>query len=398
MSVRKRTWTSGGTQKSSWVVDYADAQGKRRLKTFKLKKEADEFAKRAGVEVLDGLHVADSSTSTIEQAGRLWIRAGVDANLERTTLDQRRQHLNLHIVPFIGLNKLNKITVPFVQSFHSKLLENGRSPAMAKRVIVSLGSILANAQADGKTIRNAVHERTRSRSNQSKTQSRHKKKLEIGIDIPTNDEVRAIISAAEGIWRPFLIVAAFSGLRSSELRGLSWKNVDLQNGMVHVRQRADRYNVLGPPKTVASRRTVPLLPMAVDALNEWRSDCPKGDLELVFPTGEGNIEGHSNIVTRGFWPTQVAAGLAVPTKKVDADGQPVMKGKYSGLHSLRHWYASWCINRRVDGGLEMLPKQLQERLGHSNIAVTLDTYSHLFPSRNEMEELTLAQQAFFGAT
>lgn len=140
--------------------------------------------------MLDGLHVADSSTSTIEQAGKLWIRAGVASNLERTTLDQRRQHLNLHIVPFIGPHKLNKITVPFVQDFHSKQLENGRSPAMAKRVVVSLGSILANAQANGKTIRDAVHERARARSNQSKTQRRQKKKLEIGIDIPTNDERR----------------------------------------------------------------------------------------------------------------------------------------------------------------------------------------------------------------
>lgn len=210
--------------------------------------------------------------------------------------------------------------------------------------------------------------------------------------------MRALISAAEGRWRPFLIVAAFSGLRSSELRGLSWKHVDLQNGLVYVRQSADRCNVLGLPKTAASRRTIPLLPMAIDALNEWRTDCPKGELDLIFPTGEGNVEGHSNIITRGFWPTQVAAGLAIPTKNVGADGQPAMKGKYSGLHSLRHWYASWCINRRVDGGLEMLPKQLQERLGHSNIAVTLDTYSHLFTSRNEKEELTLAQQAFFGAT
>lgn len=397
MSVRKRTWLKGGIQQSSWVVDYTDTQGKRRLKTFKLKKEADEFAKRAGVEVLDGLHVADSSTSTVEQAGRLWIAAGAEANLERTTLDQRRQHLNLHIVPFIGSAKLNKITVPFVENFHSTLLASDRSTAMAKRVIVSLGSILANAQANGRTIRNAVHERSRARSKQS-NKNRHKKKIEIGVDIPMNDEVLAIIAAAEGIWRPFVIVAAFTGMRSSELRGLSWSQVDLKHGLVHVRQRADRYHKLGPPKTAASLRTIPLLPMAIDALEEWRPNCPKGGLDLVFPTGSGKVEGHSNIITRGYWPTQVAAGLSIPTKKVDAEGNTKFKGKYSGLHALRHWYASWCINRRSDGGLEMLPKQLQERLGHSNISVTLDTYSHLFPSRNEKEELALAQHALFGAT
>ena len=69
MSVRKRTWTTPkGEERSAWVVNYTDAQGKRRLKTCPTKKAADEFAKRAGVEVLDGLHVPDSETVTIEEA------------------------------------------------------------------------------------------------------------------------------------------------------------------------------------------------------------------------------------------------------------------------------------------------------------------------------------------
>jgi len=398
MSVRKRTWVSAGVQKTSWVVDYTDNGGKRRLKTFKLKKEADEFAKRSGVEVLNGLHVPDSATSTVEQAGRLWIQAGANAKLEQTTLDQRRQHLNLHILPFIGREKLNKITVPFVQKFQTQLLGSGRSTAMVKRVTVSLGSILADAQYRGGAVRNAVHELNRAKSNHARIEKRHQSKLEIGVDIPTNDEVLAIIAAAEGRWRPFLIVAAFTGLRASELRGLSWRYVDLDNGLLHVRQRADRYSNIGPPKTAASVRTIPLIPMAVDALEEWRGACPEGELSLVFPTGNGRVEGHSNIINRGFLPTQIACGITEATGALDTEGEPIVTGKYTGLHALRHWYASWCINRRADGGLEMLPKQLQERLGHSNIAVTLDTYSHLFPAKNEKEQLILAQQALFGAT
>ena len=53
--------------------------------------------------------------------------------------------------------------------------------------------------------------------------------------------------------------------------------------------------------------------------------------------------------------------------------------KYTGLHSLRHFYASWCINRRVDGGLELPLKVVQARLGHASIQMTADTYGHLFP-------------------
>lgn len=56
-----------------------------------------------------------------------------------------------------------------------------------------------------------------------------------------------------------------------------------------------------------------------------------------------------------------------------------MAAKYSGLHSLRHFYASWCISRQVDGGLELPLKVVKERLGHSTINMTADVYGHLFP-------------------
>ncbi len=61
MSVRRRTWTTGkGEERSGWVVDYADTYGVRRLKTFKLKKQADAYAATATIEVQRGLHVAET--------------------------------------------------------------------------------------------------------------------------------------------------------------------------------------------------------------------------------------------------------------------------------------------------------------------------------------------------
>lgn len=69
MSVRKREWTTPkGEAKSAWVVDYVDAGGKRRLKTFRLKKEADQFAATASVEVREGVHVVDSASVTVTKA------------------------------------------------------------------------------------------------------------------------------------------------------------------------------------------------------------------------------------------------------------------------------------------------------------------------------------------
>lgn len=65
MSVRKRTWTSKGVEKTAWVVDYTDGQGDRRLKTFEKKKDAHQFAATATVEVREGVHVADGASCTV---------------------------------------------------------------------------------------------------------------------------------------------------------------------------------------------------------------------------------------------------------------------------------------------------------------------------------------------
>jgi integrase len=87
---------------------------------------------------------------------------------------------------------------------------------------------------------------------------------------------------------------------------------------------------------------------------------------------------------------QIAAGIT----KVDGKGRTVPK--YTGLHCLRHFYASWCINRKKEGGLELPPKLVQERLGHATLAMTMDTYGHLFPREGEHAEIAAAERALFG--
>ena len=103
---------------------------------------------------------------------------------------------------------------------------------------------------------------------------------------------------------------------------------------------------------------------------------------LVFATSSGQPLEHSNLLKASLHKAQIAA------KIVDQDGQP----KYTGLHSLRHFYASWCINRVKDGGLGLPPKNVQARLGHSSITITLDTYGHLFKG-DDTEELDAAEEA-----
>ncbi|KTR05019.1 integrase [Aureimonas ureilytica] len=411
MSVRKREWTTpAGETKTAWVVDYMDGTGKRRLKTFRLKKQADAFAATATVEVRQGVHVADSASTTIAAAGNLWLASVDAAGLERTTYASYEGHLRLHIRPFIGASKISTLTIPAVRAFEDQLRAAGRSPAMIKKVLVSLGTLLADAQERGLTNRNVIRDvRGRRGGSERRQERRQKGKLKIGVDIPTRDEIRALVGALEGRWRPVLLTAIFTGLRASELRGLRWEDVDLDRREIRVHQRADRFNEIGAPKSSSGERTVPAPPIVINTLREWKLKCPRratgkrnadGEpifvLDLVFPNGSGKVEQLNNIVRRGLQPAWIAAGVTVETDELDEDGLPVLAAKYTGMHALRHWFASWCINRREDGGLALPPKTVQDRMGHSTIALTMDRYSHLFPKADDADEMAAAEASLLG--
>jgi len=384
MSVRRRTWKNrDGSQGESWIVNYTDQGGTRRMKSFERKRDADAFHDTVRGEVRSGLHIPDSQSVTIAEAAGLWLES--TAHLERATCAGYREHANLHIVPLLGEMKLSQLTVPAVRAFKDKLAKD-RSPAMVRKVLTSLSSIITDAQERGLVAQNVVRG-LRSIRRAKDPDHRHKRKLEVGVDIPTPDEISTIIGALKqnSRWRPLLLTAIFTGLRSSELRGLRWADIELKRGVLHVRQRADRYNQIGPLKSGTSRRTIPLPPMLTNVLREWRLACPKGELDLVFPSRCGKIEDHTTIVHCGLIPAWVTAGVVTKAGKA----------KYTGMHALRHFYASWCINRKQDGGLELPGKLVQARLGHASIQITLDRYGHLFPSADDGSELAAAEKALW---
>ena len=376
MSVRKRKWiTRKGEAKEAWLVDYTDQDGERHIRTFDRKKEADEYHATVGVDVRHGTHTPHSKSRSVSEAAEDWIAFVQLEGRERSTVNQYRQHVKYHINPRIGREKLAKLTTPRVNKFRDDLLAN-LSRVQAKKVLTSLKALLKDAKRRGNVAQNVALDVSIS------ADKRGKGKLKVGVDIPTPDEIKRIIHAASGRHRPLLLTLIFTGLRSSELRGLRWQDVDLHRGELHVRQRADQFNEIGKPKSESGDRTIPLGPLVRNALKEWKLACPKGELGLVFPNGNGNLESHVNIIRRILCPVQVAAGV-VNTKGA---------AKYPGMHALRHFYASWCINREKDGGLELPLKTVQERLGHSSILMTSDVYGHLFPRGDDGSELAAAEK------
>ncbi len=246
MSIRKRSWKSAGEDKTAWVVDYVDQHGNRRLKTFELKKDAEAWATTARHEIATGVHAPNAKTS-VEEAVRLWIAHCVDEGLERSTIEQRQRHLKLHMAPFIGAVKLADLTTPRVNGFMDALRDAGRSVAMRRKVLTSLSTALSFARGRGLVAQNvALGVKVRSDDRHRATGD-----LKAGRDFPTKAELKLLIDRAPERWRPFIVTAIFTGMRASELRGLRWSDVDLENATLHVAQRADTWGKMGSPKSAA---------------------------------------------------------------------------------------------------------------------------------------------------
>ncbi len=358
--VRKRTWRNSKGEQTAWIADYFDQAGKRHIKTFTREREAKAWLVTAQGEVARGAHTADNASITVAEAAELWIEKAKLECLERSTLRQYRNHVDLHIkLSRIGNEKLARLSAPTIETFRDDLLRKGSRP-MARKVLASLKGILGEAQRRGLVAQNAAQ------PVKVDAKKRDQAKLAVGRDIPSKEEIQTILSTAEGRWRPLLITAIFTGMRASELRGLTWNDVDFERKVINVRQRANLWGEMGSPKSAAGEREIPMAPMVVNALREWKLACPKGSLGLVFPNGNGNVENHANIANRGFYALQRSAGI------VDSQAKP----KY-GFHALRHFFASWAIDRGFSA------KRVQALLGHSSIQMTFDVYGHLFRSLDD---------------
>jgi integrase len=375
MSVRKKIVRVKGEPVTFWIADYSDGAGARHQRRFPTKEDAQAFHDQTKVAIRAGQHVSLPHDLTVAGAADKWLKKVAADDRERGTQKQYAQHVRVHIVPRIGNQKLARMTKGHVEAFRDSLLtgDKAMSRAMAKKVLVSLKSIFrAN---------NVAHLGDNVRIGTSK---RKEEKIE-AKDIPTPAEIARLIEAATGRWKILLMTAALTGLRASELRGLRWADANLKTGEVRVTQRADAWGAIGPPKSDSSRRTVPIGPELVRALKVWKLQCPISTLDLVFPTSVGTVENHQNTL-RGVWKVMVKASV------VNRNGAP----KY-GMHSFRHFFASWCINPRSAGGRELTPKVVQTLLGHSSIKMTMDIYSSLFKDSVDRVELAGSERALLGA-
>ncbi|MEL7688730.1 tyrosine-type recombinase/integrase [Citromicrobium bathyomarinum] len=291
-----------------------------------------------------------NNTVTISDAAKLWLDRCELEQLERATLHSYRGHVKNHIEPKIGYLMLKEFSAVHVREFLDGMLRYS-TRAMAKKCLTSLRSIISAAQERGLVQHNVARD----------VKLRRSERHDPDRVFPTKDKIRALIANAPERHKPLIMTALMTGFRMSELRGLKWDAIDFERSVITVRERADRYCDMGHTKSKSSRREIPMGPLLAKVLTDWKPNCPKGDLDLVFPNGVGNIETHSNIYNRVFKPLMLKCSI------VDGEGAP----RFS-MHAMRHAAASLFIEQ------DWPPKKIQTMLGHSSITITYDVYGHLF--------------------
>ncbi len=212
-------------------------------------------------------------------------------------------------------------------------------------------------------------------------------RLKEPVKIPTVEELQEILRAADMLansknrevsaawerYRPMIYLAVDSGMRPQEY--LVLPALALEEKGIKIYQALDRSNRIGPPKTRAGRRYIPVSSQSLDMVRHYTSK--NGSDEFVFPTRRnGGYQRYNVYVRRGFHKLMEEAGFVT---EVIENGQTKLL-KHFTPYSLRHFFASMLIDRNIS------LKYIQTVMGHENIKMTFDVYGHII-KRKETDEL-----------
>ena len=346
--------------RGAYTVYTADGP-KRRYVTGKTREEVRQKLTSAMAE-RDGGLVFDAGSLTVGEYLERWLKDCVRGTVRQSTYEVYGHMIRPHIAPALGRIKLKRLTPAHVRSFYRDKLDAGLSSATVHKMHVVLHKALEQAVSDGLIPRNVSKG-----VNVPQTKQKEIRSL-------TPEQAKALLEAARGDRLEALYVLAIAtGLRQGELLALKWEDVELEEAVLRVRRTLTRTGgkvALGLPKTNKSRRSVGLTKGAVEALREhlYRQleemeqmgsiYRPGG---LVFANRHGGIVNPSHLRNRSFAQLLKRADLPPTTR----------------FHDLRHTCATLLLSRNVN------PKIVSEMLGHSSIAITLDTYSHVLPTMQE---------------
>lgn len=355
----KRANGEGSIYKRSdgrWAGSLSLASGKRKTFYGKTRQEVAGKLAAALKARQDGLPLV-GERQTVGQYLASWLES-VRPSLRPRTFERYRQYVRLHALPDIGRLPLSRLAPQHLQRLYASRLEAGLSPMSVRHLHAVLHRALSQATRWGLLARNVADLVTPPRAGRHEMQTL------------SPEQARAFLQAVEGDrYEALFALALTTGLRQGELLALRWQDVDPDAGTLQVRgtlQRTPNGLATAEPKTASSRRQVVLTAQAVGAVRchrvaqaeeRLRLGAAWEDTGLVFVNEIGRPVEASNLVNRHFLPALRRAGL------------PRIR-----FHDLRHTAATLLVARGVH------PKIVSETLGHSQVAITLDTYSHVTPT------------------
>jgi integrase len=353
-SIRKRTihWTTqDGKPRTAakFEANYCDRAGKRHRQSFTLKKDAQRWLDEQNAGIVTG-QWADprAGKETVSAYGERWLARQMIAP---STAGAYRTVLNNHIYPVIGPVRLDAITRADVQA-----LVKDWACGSAPRTVEGRYSILAIL------LRAAVKDRVIPASPcvDIKLPKIEPKSALVPISTET---VLALREAISPRYRVFVTVGAGTGLRRSELLGLTLDRVAFDFARIRVDRQLSRTSrssavSFGPPKTESSTRVIPVARVVLDSIREQDATYGHHRSGLLFTTESGSP----------LTPSTLHAAWQTAAQMIGVQATP---------HDLRHYFASV----QIRGGQSI--KVLQALLGHKSAVETWDTYGHLMGDEDD---------------
>ncbi len=351
---------------NSWSIKVSlgkDVTGKVRYQTATVRGSKKDAEKKLS----ELLHQASSGAITIPGKVRVadyvdrWLKDYAEVNVARNVFEKYQNILKDYVQPTIGNLLLTQVKPEHLQKLYSDWQTRGLSAGTIRYRHAVIHKALATALKWGLVARNVAD----------------------AVDIPRlrrgemvvwdEHELATFLEAAQDSqFYELFYLALFTGMRRSELLALRWQDVDFMMGQVSVSRGLHRLKdgsfIYNQPKSAKGRRTIALSPSVVLALRHYR-DKLSMDAALLGTVIRDDSLIFCDLDGSPLRPDRVSHYWASMTLKAGV--------KRIRLHDARHTHASLMLKQGVH------PKVVQERLGHSTIAMTLDIYSHIAPGMQE---------------
>ena len=341
-----------------------DAEGNKMYENQRVtgtKKDAQKVL-TAMLQKLDmGELISNPSTQTTKEYCEEWLENIARYSISQSTFKNYCHYLRRHIYPKLGRKKLVKVEPSAIQAIYNEMTDRG----LSARTVHYAHTVF------NKALKHAVAHRLLPSNPCNHVQK--PKLVRNEMSAMNEQERQKFLEAAEGnrLYAYFNLLLA-TGLRPAEGLALKWQDLDSVRKTLTVVRSLEYVSgkaYFKEPKTPSSRRTIKLSEDTVSVLLEYKQEsAAPGD--LMFGTAHGTPLGNSNVLNRYFKPCLLAAGLA--EEEETPKGKKIVS-KFR-LYDLRHTHATMLMKENVH------PKKVSERLGHSSITLTLDTYSHVLPT------------------